>query len=418
MLNGAQFADPKRFASPHALDALRAPEHYLILTLIHKHTKEEGGSMMKQHKGKMVTGLLLFTWLAGMGGLGHAAVLYVATNGVDSDGCGARATPCRSLSEGIAHAAAHDTILVGPGQYGDLNGDGLFTEEGEERGSVGGSCTCMISVTKPVRIFSQMGAGATILDAGGAVLSAVSIDASDVVFGKEGGGFTLTHAGWSGLVTGFLTVDHVTVEGNLATGNTLGGFQNSANDNTFRHNEAIANGSCGFGVIGGNNLFDGNRSLNNGLAGFCTSSGGPNTFTHNVVSGNQGDGFNILPTFPHHFTFNVISGNAGAGITTFPLGNEVLEIEQNIITGNRGPGIALGSATITHNNIFGNDTGGANCGVTNTSIETLTALENYWGVASGPSTTEPADASCPGTGSIDTRTFAMKPFTIRAPEAR
>lgn len=372
---------------------------------------------MKQHKGKMVTGLLFLTWLAGTGGLGHAAVLYVATNGVDSGGCGTRATPCRSLSEGIAHATAHDTILVGPGRYGDLNGDGLFTEEGEERGAVGGSCTCMLSVTKPVRIFSQMGAGATILDAGGAALAAVSIDASDVVFGKEGGGFTLTHA-QSGLVTGFLTVDHVTVEGNLATGNTGGGFSNAANDNTFRHNEAIANGSCGFGVIGGNNLFEGNRSLNNSVAGFCTSSGGPNTFTRNVVSGNQGDGFNILPTFPHRFTFNVISGNAGAGISIFPLGGAVLEIEQNNITGNRGPGLALGAAIITRNNIFGNDVGGANCGVTNTGIGTLTARENYWGVASGPSASEPADASCPGTGSIDTSTVATKPFTIRVPAAR
>jgi hypothetical protein len=369
--------------------------------------------MMTTHAWWSITGLLILTGLVGTRAPGHAATLYVANTGVDSASCGDRTTPCRSLSQGIVRATAGDTILVGPGRYGDLNGDGFFTGAGEEHVPSGGSCSCMLSIPKPVRLFSQLGAEATILDAGGADLAVVSIDASEVVFGKVGGGFTLTHAGQSGLVMGFLAVDHVTVEGNLATGNAFNGFSNTADNNTFRQNRAIGNGLGGFGVIGGNNLFERNAALNNGNCGFCTSSGGPNTFTRNVVSGNQGDGFNILPTFPHRFTLNVVSGNGGAGITVFPLGDAVLEITHNSIIGNRGPGIALGAATITHNNIFGNDAGGVNCGVANIGLETLTARENYWGVVSGPSAVEPADNTCPGTGSIDATTFATKPFTIR-----
>ena len=54
-----------------------------------------------------------------------AATLLVANNGVDSPTCGP-AEPCRSLARAIANAVAGDTIVVGPGRYGDLNGDGTL----------------------------------------------------------------------------------------------------------------------------------------------------------------------------------------------------------------------------------------------------------------------------------------------------
>src|SRR6516162_9238145 len=56
--------------------------------------------------------------------LAHGATLYVANNGLDGPSCGTKASPCRSITQGIANAAAGDTIIVGPGLYGDLNDDG------------------------------------------------------------------------------------------------------------------------------------------------------------------------------------------------------------------------------------------------------------------------------------------------------
>src|SRR5205085_10263251 len=52
-----------------------------------------------------------------------AATVYVANDGVDAASCGGKATPCRSISRGIANANSGDTLLVGPGRYGDLDGD-------------------------------------------------------------------------------------------------------------------------------------------------------------------------------------------------------------------------------------------------------------------------------------------------------
>jgi len=61
-----------------------------------------------------------------------SATLNVANNGVDSDICGAASAPCRSISQAIANAADGDTVVVGPGRYGDLNGDGRLGGPGEE----------------------------------------------------------------------------------------------------------------------------------------------------------------------------------------------------------------------------------------------------------------------------------------------
>ena len=62
--------------------------------------------------------------------------MAVADHGVDVPGCGQDVTsPCRSISQAIALADAGDTILVGPGRYGDLNDNGRLDEAGEEHGA-------------------------------------------------------------------------------------------------------------------------------------------------------------------------------------------------------------------------------------------------------------------------------------------
>jgi hypothetical protein len=57
-----------------------------------------------------------------------AANRFVANNGTDSGTCGATsATACRSISQAIANASPGDHVIVGPGIYGDIDGDGVFT---------------------------------------------------------------------------------------------------------------------------------------------------------------------------------------------------------------------------------------------------------------------------------------------------
>jgi len=71
----------------------------------------------------------------------HATTHYVANDGDDSTfcglqvingfTCGAKATPCRSIQCAIREADPGDTIIVGPGRYGDLNADGDLADRGE-----------------------------------------------------------------------------------------------------------------------------------------------------------------------------------------------------------------------------------------------------------------------------------------------
>src|SRR5262245_20507374 len=74
-----------------------------------------------------------------------AAKLMVAAHGGDGPACGSEAQPCRSIGWTIGLAAAGDQIVVGPGRYGDLDGDGVFEPAaGEEAGQPGAGCFCMI----------------------------------------------------------------------------------------------------------------------------------------------------------------------------------------------------------------------------------------------------------------------------------
>src|SRR5262245_17312598 len=115
-----------------------------------------------------------------------AATLAVASTGVDSATCGGAANPCRSISRAIANAAAGDTIVVGPGRYGDLNLDGNFSDPGDEAAQIGTGCSCMINVDKPLTIVSRDGASPTVLDvtSGSSATDVVHIGVGDVVFGE------------------------------------------------------------------------------------------------------------------------------------------------------------------------------------------------------------------------------------------
>ena len=95
-----------------------------------------------------------------------AVTRHVANNGIDSSSCGTSDSPCRSITRAILNAGEGDTILVGPGRYGDLNADGDFNDPGDElRTALGIAEGCAVCIDKGLNVISTDGAEATVIDA-------------------------------------------------------------------------------------------------------------------------------------------------------------------------------------------------------------------------------------------------------------
>jgi parallel beta-helix repeat protein len=349
-----------------------------------------------------------------------AAKLYVAANGVDSAACGEKKSPCRSISRAIQNANNGDSLVVGPGRYGDLNGDGVFDDPGDEAAEVGSGCFCMIKIDKPLSIESRDGAAATVLDARGTNLNIVQIELSGAVFGKKKKGFTLTHAGGSGLVSLSSTAG-VRVTGNVAIANGVG-FGFNGNGNVFAGNVASANSVAGFSFVGSGHVLTGNVATGNGFQGFVFHGSG-HILTGNVATGNGIHGF-VFTGSGHVITGNVANANSRHGFIFSGSGHL---LNGNSALGNKGFGILIGgsggtdSATIIKNNLFGNNnqpfyTGVntfTNCGLLNQSGDSFSVPNNFWG-ATGPGA-DPADNVCnEGVGSSTTvPSFATKEFKVK-----
>src|SRR5687768_15997553 len=83
------------------------------------------------------------------------SVLYVTNNAVHNGaGCGSQARPCRSISRAIANADSGGLIEVGPGIYGDIDGNGDTDSAVDEPSIV---------IDKSLTIYSTRGAGQTII---------------------------------------------------------------------------------------------------------------------------------------------------------------------------------------------------------------------------------------------------------------
>ncbi len=316
--------------------------------------------------------------------------LFVTNNAIDSSTCGSRSEPCRSLSQAIENASGGDSILVGPGRYGDLNGDGDFDDPGEEDAKAG--CGCMILIDKRLTLISMYGAAMTLLDAAKNDVDVVRITADKVILGLKNRGFTLTGAG--GGIPGdegnfglnVIAAD-VKIMGNLARGNTSAGF-------------LIGDASN----VKGHTVKD-NVATGNGAAGFSTRGAGHNV-RNNVANANLGSGFSIFGDGKNYYRDNVSVGNGSSGFTISLLPGASLRFYKNISTGNTGAGIAVRQVAedveIHKNNIFGNlgsvSSPQPNCGLANLSFgNDIDATRNYWGAVNGPGA-DPADNAGPGSG--------------------
>jgi len=336
-------------------------------------------------------------WLFGLGAAAliaampaapaQAATSYVANNGLDTSPC-TKSMPCRSITRALGMAAPGDTVEVGPGIYGDIDGSGTVGDfAGEE---IPAPSYCMIDITFPVTLVSKDGAGSTVLDAGGSGLTKVCIrtaGASGAVFGKLNKGFTVRN-GWGGGVD-LSDAAGVKVQGNVVEG---GGYDcfDLFNTNAATVKNNIATNCRSGGMRSGFYLQDTTGTVLTGnLAnasdtGFLVNGNSGTVVTKNVAVGNL-VGFEIVgdeTEMPVTASNNTAAGNLRWGLDL-------------MFSGSAGPG----SVTLTKNNFFGNGEQAfgpfpPNCGlvVVNGGLTgvTVNASGNFWGAATGPGP-NPAD---------------------------
>jgi hypothetical protein len=368
---------------------------------------------------KAILVILASGLLTRMGIASASDTVFVAANGIDSATCGGSASPCRTITFALALAPTGGSVAVGPGAYGDVNGDGTLSGAEEEPGN-GDSA---IEIAKPVRLYSTQGAAVTTIS-GGFFGSVVQIDSNDVVFGGEGAGFTLTASTNAALIVD--SVSNVAVIGNVA----------------------LNNGGRGFLLFSGGVVEAiGNRAIGNAQVGFFANAFSPGQYvvmTRNVATSNS-DGFEIAGVYAAHQIFNNVASDNGTGMILLPGPSRISE---NTFSGNV-TGILLDNGSgesssagplVTHNNIVGSRIIGVNvfvdgtsappkfsqnnilgtapgfaqpnvgCGVVNYTPVPFDARNNYWGAPSGPGA-KPADTTCQG--AVLTSPFATRPFAVQ-----
>jgi hypothetical protein len=339
--------------------------------------------VMKQEAVQSLRNVLFAVVLFCLVSAASGATLYAANNGVNGPACGPSATPCRSIGRAIFNAVAGDTIQVRAGLYGDLNGNGVLGEPGEE--NLPGSCDCMVSVNKPLTVISTDGAAATVIDAStDEVGRNVLIITSGAEFGRPDHGFLVTNPGGPG--------DGIVVEGKdikirgnqvlrdtgTSSGTGIESLNNPNASNLIEQNQAIG-WDRGIHVNDAGDKVSKNHVSRNGVG---IAALGDGSVVGNVATAN--------------FHGIVLSGAASAvGNATY--GNDNGFAASSSMTG-----------VIQKNNIFGN----LSCGLLNTGAPGLAATNNYWGAATGPGP-NPADTVCNQNGGTTTTTpFATARFAI------
>jgi len=344
--------------------------------------------------------LMLILMLSFLPAIVDAATRHVEITGVDGPSCGSKASPCRSIGQAIANATDGDSVVVGPGVYGDLNGDGVLGASGEENPNLfSPGCDCVLALNKAVKLTSSGGAAATVIDAR-TIASGTNVRVvagARAQFGKPGKGFTVTNTAASAGNGITIDADQVMIAGNqlIGPGSAASSFTGSGIV-TVDADETI--------------LITGNQVI--GWSDGIIVSNAGKTVSKNNVSQNNFAGILAAGTSasPANVTGNVATANnrgIQVGSAVNVVGNAAYANSLGIrINSSQSP-----NPVVTHNNIFAN----RSCGLSNTASGQIDASENYWGAATGPGAF-PADGVCIVVQStVTTAPFATAPFKVKAP---
>jgi hypothetical protein len=366
--------------------------------------RREENKKMKSHIAVAGLALAVCAYVATAATAASAATLWTSNVGSDSGSCGTSAAPCRSISQAIANATDGDTIWVGPGHYGDVNGDGNFTGPGDEQpnpndgtDTLPGSSGCIVCITKPLHIYSTSGAALTVIEANasGGFNSTVMILHDGVDFGAEDHGFTITGGNTHGVtvVPAFTpnVSQDMTVKGNIDIGDGDGFYVVGSTYSPSEYlgcpycqftarilvasNRAISN-TTGFNVSpnswhgSGQIVVRDNEALGDGT-GFVVYSvyravlsqlSAGNVQLVNNIAAHGGMGF--YADLPGPISYNTALDNSRAGFTVTPAG---APFTFNTAVGNGGPGVLVQTSpdaftitpqtfsTFSRNNFYGND---------------------------------------------------------------
>ena len=346
--------------------------------------------------------------------LASARTLYATNDGTDSGSCGAKATPCRSISQAIENASAGDTIGVGAGRYGNISGDGTFSHPGDEHpqsgrfGNFGATAGCIICINKALTIQSLHGASVTVIEGIPSMdfPATVLVMSYNVHFGAAGAGFTVTGGNTYGVRVDQNVISNavfhppgvsISVAGNVDVGDGTG-FSFAGIDFedrlcfapvpclpqsiSFSGNESTSNAAAGFAVqlnaqvvIGGGPVLLQNNVAQEAGTGFSVHPGGQDEIGAAVTAANvsvignlaihTGLGFDL--DLAGDVERNTAVGNANAGFQVVP---DLTVFRSNTTVGNRGPGLIVNFSadlfddgtdparkfkSLDQNNFYGND---------------------------------------------------------------
>ena len=348
------------------------------------------------------------------------ATLHVANNGVDAPGCGTDTSPCRSISAAIDAAVQDDVVLVRPGKYGDLDGDGALGNLGEETGNYNGA----VYINKRIKVLSTDGAGATVIRGVSSIPLVVYMDASGAQFGERNQGFTVYGANSFGVSNNAMSGGKIA--GNIAQGMAVGFFIVSTGAEVeISHNTAIHN--YGTGIVGGSSSDTAGATFihHNTVIGEENSTGimavgtGAHRIVANTISNNQ-IGLQVA-VGPSRSSQNIITENFYAvaysgeclGCSPAPTGTPV--ITRNSLIGNRNAALwvshlAQFPIAFRGNNIYSN---GYGCGINTSTTVAIDARQNYWGSPTGPSYQAPANGVCSTNDVVKTTPFATAEIAVR-----
>jgi predicted outer membrane repeat protein len=255
-----------------------------------------------------------------------------------------------------------------------------------------------------------------------------------------GGNVPAGHGGAIFCHSGTLVVSAATFSGNSASGGDGGAIYHSSieaaniSGTTFTNNMVSPGGDGGAiydsstnGMTLANTTFSGN-SANGGDGGAVyDSSIGGLTVTNTTFSGNSatgGDGGAIYDSSSGGLAFNdgsvtnnsVSAGGDGGGIYDSSSGG--LRITNVVFMGNTATGgdggaiydsSSVGTGPVSNNCIEGNTATISGGGIFRSGSPTLNAIDNWWGMATGP-----AEAG-PGTGDAVSPNVTFAPFLTSAP---